>query len=126
MSEDWRENPAVMALVDAVLLGLIRSHRTMGDEGTRLRNVKMALFGIPAPRGKPVDTDLPELLLMAKEYAADRGPSEFDANYTPIWPAINEEACRSVTLLARVALSARSQSEPNEKIHNYEEKSETW
>ena len=122
MSDDWRCNSAIVAIIDVALLGLIRAHDGKGTEGERLRSAKKALFGIDPPRGKPVDHDIPELLFMAREYAAERGVPAFDGAYTPYWPDADESNCRSKTALAEEALAARLRVDPKAYIHSHAEK----
>ena len=55
MNNDWHDNPAIMVMVEAALLGVIRTHGGGEDECVRLRAAKKALFGIDPPRGKPTD-----------------------------------------------------------------------
>lgn len=122
MNNDWRDNPAIMVMVEAALLGVIRAHGGGENEGERLRAAKMALFGIDPPRGKPKDHDLPELLFMAKEYVRDRGSPEFGEDYIPSWPNADDSKCRSKTALAQLALTARRAADPGVRIHNEQHK----
>lgn len=122
MNSDWRDNPAIMAMVDAALLGIIRAHVGGDTEGARLRAAKKALFEIDPPRGKPPDHDLPELLFMAQEYARDRGTPELGEDYVPHWPNADESKCRSKTALAQLALAARRAADPGVRIHDEQHK----
>lgn len=121
MSEDWRSNPALVAMVDAVLLGLIRAHQPptstglSQDEKVRLRTAKKALFGISPPRGHPKTSDLHELLLMAEEYVKDRGDDwSYRDGWSPYWRNVDETSCRSTTALATWVYEERikARSEP--------------
>lgn len=124
MNEDWSTNQAVVAMVNAILLGFIRAHGAPGKEAARLGSAKKALFGIKPPRGRPEDPDTPELLYMANQYALDRGaPTGLDG-YTPIWSGIDPVDARSVTELARAALEkkiandSRHRRQSEEKVRN--------
>ncbi|SMY07243.1 hypothetical protein LOM8899_01376 [Flavimaricola marinus] len=125
MEDDWKDNPSIMAMVDAALLGFIRANPTNSktdDPGVRLRSAKKALFGIPPPSGKPVALDIPELITMAQKYADERGPYEVDERYVPFWLHIDDTACTSVTELARIALTRREQQDNGYRPHNRDEK----
>lgn len=122
MNDDWRDNPAIMVMVEAALLGVIRAHSGGDEQGARLRAAMKALFGIDPPRGKPTDHDLPELLLMAQEYVRDRGSPELGEDYVPYWPSADDGKCRSKTALAQLALAARRAADPGARIHNEQHK----
>ena len=124
---DWRENPAVIAIVDAVFLSFIRAHPTLPgavveDEQKRLSDAKAAIFGFKKHRGRPKDRDIPELVYMAKAYISERGEYKFDANYVPIFSENDEEEIGYQTELARRAIAARKAENSNYKPHNEEEK----
>ncbi len=59
---------------------------------------------------------------MAREYAAERGPSAFDEAYTPYWPDADESKFRSKTALAEEAIAARLRADPKAYVYNHAEK----
>lgn len=123
MNEDWRENPAVVAIVEFALRSMIRAHPNDDDEGYRVRTAMKMLFGIAPAKGKPAEPDLEELLLMARGYAADRGSEySFASDYTPGWSKEGEVGARSATALASAAIKARLESDPSYRVHNADEK----
>jgi len=123
VSEDWRENPVVVELVEFALRSVIRAHPSKENEGVRLRTAMKALFAIDPGPGKPPDPDRAELLHMARGYATDRGDQySFNSNYTPVWAEDAETDARSPTTLAKEAIAARMQSDSDYKPHNPNEK----
>lgn len=123
MNEDWRDNSAVVAIVEFALRSVIRAHPNDNDESQRLRTAMKMLFGIAPPKGKPTEADLDELLFMARGYAADRGSDySFGDDYTPRWSEHSELDVRSTTALAKAAIQSRLQSDANYKPHNADEK----
>lgn len=123
MTEDWRDNPAVVAIVEFALRSVIRAHPSDDDEGQRLRTAMRILFGIKPARGKPTEPDLEELLFMARGYVADRGSNfSFGSDYTPRWSEESEVDARSATALANAAIQSRLQSDANYRPHNADEK----
>lgn len=123
MNEDWRDNPAVVAIVEFALRSVIRAHPSKDEEGQRLRTAMKMLFGIAPARGKPSEPDLEELLFMARGYVADRGSNHsFGSDYTPRWSEESEVMARSSTALAEAAMQARSKSDPSYRPHNPDEK----
>lgn len=123
MKEDWRDNAAVVAVVEFALRSVIRAHPSGDNEGQRLRTTMKMLFGIAPARGRPVGSDLEELLFMAHGYAADRGSDySFSSDYTPQWSEVSEVEFRSPTALAKAAIQARKQSEPSYNPHSVDEK----
>jgi hypothetical protein len=126
-AEDWRENPAIIAIVDAALLSVIRAHPPVTgvqveDERKRLNNAKNALFGFKKFRGRPADRDIPELVHMAREYVKERGDYRFDADYIPKFSEIDEEESGYQTELARRAIAARKANHPRYQPYNEDEK----
>lgn len=122
---------AVTAIVDALLLSIIRAHPREGkgwEEYERLNAAKKALFGVDAPRGRKRDDDLQELIYMAETYIAERGKPEMRDDYTPEWPDGCDEFCRPAQTLARAAIRAREEVEPgyaphsDEKMRNLQQK----
>lgn len=126
-AEDWRENPAIIAIVDAALLSVIRAHSPMSgeaaeDERKRLNHAKTALFGFKTFRGRPKDRDIPELVYMAQEYVRERGDYKLDSDYIPRFSDTDEEEAGYQTELARRAIAARKENHPGYKPHNEDEK----
>ena len=122
---------AATAVVDALLLSIIRAHPDAAKSRNayqRLNEAKSALFGVAAPRGRKPDDDLPELMHMAAAYISERGKPEIGVDYTPEWPDERDHFCRPAQTLARAAIRAREQSEPgyvahsDEKIRNLQQK----
>ena len=114
---------AATAIVDTLLLSIIRAHPREGkewEEYKRLNAARKALFGVDAPRGRKYDDDLPELMYMAETYIAERGKPEVSADYTPEWPDGCDEFCRPAQTLARAAIRAREESEPGYSPHSEE------
>jgi len=116
---------AVEAILDVLLLALIRGNpyedKTLKNEGTRLRTVKKALLGMPSSRGNPADSDIPELLYMARAYVAERGKPEYDSNYELIWQGDTDQFSFE-TQLAIAAVAARKATDPLHTYHNEQEK----
>lgn len=126
MSEDWRDNPAIVTIIEFALRSAIRAHPTSDDEGQRLRTAMKALFDIAPPRGKPTEPDLEELLFMARGYATDRGSDySLREDYTPEWSEYPNSKYRSTTALAEAAIRARQRADPEYKPHNFDEKVRT-
>lgn len=126
-TDDWRENPAAVAIVDAALLSVIRAHSPMSgtpaeDERKRLNDAKSALFGFKTFRGRPKDRDIPELVHMAQEYIRERGNYKFDTDYIPKFSENDEAETGYQTELARRAIAARKANHPRYTPHNEEEK----
>lgn len=74
---EWRDSILTNAFVDAMLLSFIRAHPRMdGDGGVseadRLRDARLALFGIPAGTRNKYYADYAALVGMAQGYLADR------------------------------------------------------
>lgn len=122
---------AATAIVDALLLSLIRAHPRDGagwEEYKRLNEAKKALFGVNGPRGRKPDDDLPELIYMAETYIAERGKPEIAADYTPEWPDGCNEFFSPPQTLARAAIRFRQEIEPDytphsdEKVRNLQQK----
>ncbi len=122
---------AATAVVDALLLAIIRAHPRAGrgwEEYKRLNEAKKALFGIDSRRGRKPDDDLPELIHMAEAFIAERGRPEIGDGYEPQWPDGEGEFCRPAQTLARAAIRARQEAEPGyvphseEKIRNLQQK----
>ena len=122
---------AATAIVDALLLSIIRAHPSDAkgrDTYRRLNEAKSALFGIKAQRGRKPDDDLPELMHMAAAYIAERGTPELGADYSLEWPDGCESFCRPAQTLARAAIRAREDAEPgytphsDEKMRNLQQK----
>ncbi len=114
---------AATAIVDALLLSIIRAHPREGkewEEYKRLNAARKALFGVDAPRGRKYDDDLPELMYMAETYIAERGKPEMSGDYTPEWPDGCDEFCRPAQTLARAAIRAREEAEPGNTPHSEE------
>lgn len=110
---DWRQSPLTNAFVDALLLAFIRAHplqKTKAglDEKQRLKNAREALFGL-APAGHlRTKHDVPELLMMARLYLADRGGiEEFDEDGNPVWAPHDPNKCRSHEELAALAIKEK-------------------
>jgi hypothetical protein len=126
-SDDWRENPAIIAIVDAALLSVIRAHSPMAgeaaeDERKRLNHAKTALFGFKSFRGRPKDRDIPELVYMAQEYVRERGDYELDSDYIPRFSNYDEEEAGYQTDLARRAIAVRKENYPGYQPYREEEK----
>jgi len=114
---------AATAIVDALLLSIIRAHPDTAKSRNsyqRLNEAKSALFGVAAQRGRQPDDDLPELMHMAAEYISERGTPEVGADYTPEWPDEGDHFCRPAQTLARAAIRARERFEPNYVAHSDE------
>lgn len=114
---------AATAIVDALLLSIIRAHPDTAKSRNfyqRLNEAKSALFGVAVQRGRQPDDDLPELMHMAAEYISERGTPEVGADYTPEWPDEGDHFCRPAQTLARAAIRARERSEPNYVAHSDE------
>lgn len=123
MNEDWRDNAAVVAIVEFALRSVIRAHPSSDDEGQRLRTAMKMLFGIAPAKGKPAEPDLEELLFMARGYVADRGSDfSFGSDYAPRWSEDSEDEVRSATALANAAIQARLHADQSYKPHNVDEK----
>ena len=126
-ADDWRENPVIVAIVEAALLSVIRAHspmsgKTAEDERKRLNDAKSALFGFKTFRGRPNDRDVPELVYMAQKYVEERGDYQFDSEYIPKFSENDEEESGYQTELARRAIAARKANHPGYQAHNEEEK----
>jgi hypothetical protein len=126
-ADDWRENPAVVAIVEAALLSVIRVHSPMSgtaaeDERKRLNDAKSALFGFKTFQGRPKDRDIPELVYMAQEYIRERGDYSFDSDYIPKFSENDAEETGYQTELARRAIATRRANYPGYRPHNEEEK----
>lgn len=128
MEDDWRNNTAVVAIVDAVLLGLIRAHEPpvgvcLGGATARLAQAKKHLFGMPVRRGRRSDQDIPELIEMARLRLEEGGDFTFTRDYLV---EFSDQAAHSAeayqTGLARQALSNRKAREPGYQPHNEDEK----
>jgi hypothetical protein len=116
---------AATAIIDVLLLSIIRAHPREGAEATdykRLNAAKTALFGIDGPRGPAVHDDLPELVHMAEAYMRERGAHSLGENYLPEWPDENGAFYTPPTCLARAAMRARKAADPSYQPHNDEEK----
>lgn len=114
---------AATAIVDALLLSIIRAHPNDAkgrDAYRRLNEAKGALFGIKAQRGRKPDDDLPELMYMAEAYIGERGQPDIGADYSPEWPDGCDEFCRPAQTLARAAIRAREETEPGYSPHSEE------
>lgn len=114
---------AATAIVDALLLSIIRAHPRKGkdwEEYKRLNAARKALFGVDAPRGRKYDDDLPELMYMAETYIAERGQPDIGADYSPEWPDGCDEFCRPAQTLARAAIRASEKTEPGYTLHSEE------
>lgn len=116
---------AATAIVDVLLLAVIRAYPRDGDEWTeykRLNAAKRALFGIDGPRGPATHDDLPELVHMAEAYIRERGDPSYKQDYSLEW--VNEDSAlyTSPTALARAAMRARQAADPAHRTHNEEEK----
>lgn len=122
---DEPDQEAVEAVLDVLLLGIIRAHpykdKTLINEGTRLRSAKKALFGISPARGNPVQDDMPELLHMAKNFIKERGKPEYSTNYDVNW-STDDKHCSLVIHLASKAMAARKFFDPSHTYYNEEEK----
>jgi hypothetical protein len=122
---------AATAVVDALLLAIIRAHPREGkgwEDYKRLNEAKKALFGIDSRRGRKPNDDLSELIHMAEAYIAERGRPEMGDGYEPKWPDGDHDFCRPAQTLARAAVRARQEAEPGyvphseEKIRNLQQK----
>ena len=114
---------AATAVVDALLLSIIRAHPdTAKPRNTyqRLNEAKRALFGVAAQRGRKPDDDLPELMHMAATYIAERGDPELGDDYSLEWPDELDQFCRPAQTLARAAIRAREEAEPGYAAHSDE------
>ncbi|WP_299828313.1 hypothetical protein [uncultured Roseobacter sp.] len=125
--EDWRENPAIVALIEAALLSVIRTHdRIDGKVGEgeikRLQDAKAALFGFEKKRGRRKDRDMPELIYMAQIYVRERGSYALDSDFVPIFSKNDEEEQGYQTELARRAIEYRKACNPSYRPHNEAEK----
>lgn len=74
---DWRGSVLSNAFVDAMLLAFIRAHPPMEkgvsvSDADRLRDARLALFGIPAGTRNKYYADYAALSDMAQGYVADR------------------------------------------------------
>ena len=116
---------AASAIVDVLLLAIIRAHPRDGDEWTeykRLNAAKKALFGIDGPRGAVMHDDLPELIHMAEAYIRERGDPSYGKDYDLEWPDEDGALYTPPTMLARAAMRARQAADPTYRAHNDEEK----
>lgn len=116
---------AATAIVDVLLLAIIRAHPRDDAKATdyrRLNAAKSALFGVDGPRGPAVHDDLPELVHMAAAYTRERGQPAYGKDYVPEWPDENGALYTPPTCLARAAMRARKAADPNYRPHNDEEK----
>ena len=106
---DWRESVLSNAFVDAMLLAFIRAHPLMEKDGSvneldRVRDARLALFGIPAGTRNKYYADYAALSDMAKGYVADRsGEIPSDEHGTFIYEP-EKTGCRTLKDLALVAL----------------------
>jgi hypothetical protein len=104
---DWRESsPLSNAFIDLLLLALIRAHpmqvETDRDDFERLRDAKEAVFGIKPSDDRKTRRDIPYLILMAKEYIADRGGGTFQLSDNRVtWGDFDSSRCRGDKTLAR-------------------------
>jgi hypothetical protein len=106
---DWRGSVLTNAFVDAMLLAFIRAHPLMENSGNvseadRLRDVRLAIFGIPAGTRNKYYADNAALRDMAKGYVADRsGEIPADERGTFIYEP-EKTGCRTLKNLALGAL----------------------
>lgn len=106
-------------LLDMLLLAIIRGNPSPSgtDPYVRLNQAKSALFGIETKMGRPKGLDLKDLLFMAAGYIEDRGRWSYTPDWEVVWPSGAEAGARSLTQLAKDALAARQQNEP--QIRSY-------
>jgi len=106
---DWRESVLSNAFVDAMLLAFIRAHPLIEKDGSvseadRVRDARLALFGIPAGTRNKYYCDYAALSDMAQGYVADRsGEIPSDEHGTFIYEP-ETTGCRTLKDLALVAL----------------------
>ena len=125
ISPDQPRPEAVDAILDVLFLAVIRAHPREGkrwEEQKRLNQVKSALFGTDAPRGRATHDDIPEMLRMADGYIRERGEPMLKETYELNWPELNAETLSFETQLATAALEARMVADPTYKPHNRDEK----
>lgn len=116
---------AATAIVDVLLLAIIRAHPRDGDEWTdykRLNAAKKALFGINSPKGAVTHDDLPELVHMAETYIRERGDPTYSKDFELEWSDEHGALYTPPTILARAAMRARQAADPSYRAHNDEEK----
>jgi hypothetical protein len=107
---DWRDtSPLAAGFVDAMLLSLIRAHPMQVERGAseldRLRDAKESLFGIKPSDDLKAKRDIPLLVVMAREFIADRNGANFDTNSGDIvWGDHDPKSCRALKPLARDAI----------------------
>lgn len=117
-----RDTQAVEAIVDVLLLAIIRGNPSGTEERKRLTEAKKALFGTPPRKGRPEDHDIPELLHMARAYLGERGRFEYSTSYAPTWPDTGGSGFTSPTQLAANAIDSRCKADPAYKPHHKDEK----
>ncbi|TMV12605.1 hypothetical protein [Arenibacterium halophilum] len=106
---DWRGSVLSNAFVDAMLLAFIRAHPLMEEdtglgEAERLRDARLALFGIPAGTRNKYYADYAALHDMALGYLEDRsGEIPADETGTYLYEP-KRTGCRSLKGLALDAL----------------------
>lgn len=106
---DWRGSVLTNAFVDAMLLAFIRAHPLIKednsvDEADRLRDARLALFGIPAGTRNKYYADYAALRDMAQGYYADRR-EEIPVDDVKRYICEPEKTgCRTLKDLALVAL----------------------
>ncbi|CUH45458.1 hypothetical protein [Ruegeria atlantica] len=104
---DWRDNsPLAAGFADAMLLSLIRAHPMQSgktkDDYERLKDAKLAIFGMKPRDDRRDKRDIPLLVVMAREYAADRNGAKLDAeNGDIVWGDHDPKSCRFLKPLAR-------------------------
>lgn len=116
---------AATAVIDVLLLAIIRAYPRDGNEWTeykRLNAAKRALFGIDSQRGAVSHDDTPELLHMAAAYIRERGEAALGDGYELNWPDGDPSVHAAETRLALAALNARKVSDPNYRPHSEDEK----
>ncbi len=116
---------AATAVIDVLLLSIIRAHPRVGQElknYQRLNAAKKALFGVDSPRGPSTHDDTPELIYMAETYIREHGDPKLGEDYKLEWSDESEENYTPPTTLARAALKACDTSDRTHSIHNEEEK----
>jgi hypothetical protein len=120
MSDDWRDDPRKVGLVDVALLAVIRAHSGSENDTKRLNDAKHALFSIARPKGRPHVKDTPELAYMAERYVEKFGRPEidFDSNglFSVAFAEVKDKKPVAVTALALEAINRRRKEEGRPQI----------
>jgi len=125
-NEDGPHPEAVEAILDTLLLAIIRGHQRdsegWAEERKRLLAAKKALFDIDPPKGPPTHHDIPELLHMADTYLKERGQPSLGEGYMPEWPGSGGDNNTSETQLAVAAIRERKSRDMDYAPHHEAEK----